>query len=301
MTKPKAATPKPTRPNAHLEERLEAVKKGPGKLLKPKKAKVEATPEAPAPATEPSQAATQSRGYHPNAYGLRIEDGSLGLHAAPGSIIVVEPVVPAKAGLAVFYLKDRPTPIIFDLTRNFRPDQLRSFSAESEIMPTVEVIAPGTGLLGHFAANRIEKVHKIIGIQTPVDAMDAWSGRFPRKLPEFTQCPEGMGEHDMAEASAYPIVRPGETVIFDPSQRDLENAALCVLQWNNGTRDVMQTNRRPINREGKERWFVDPVNRSRHVEPGAVLYASDGPYTETYLREKIVGTVVGILARDLEG
>ena len=63
------------------------------------------------------------------------------------------------------------------------------------------------------------------------------------------------------------------------------------MQWNNGVRDVMLTNLRPVGGMGEDRWWVDPVNR-----PGdRTVYASDGPYDADHLRQKLVGTVVGVL------
>lgn len=253
----------------------------------------------------PEQAtAPQPPGYHPDAYGLRVEDGSLGLHATPGAIVVVEPTIPTKAGLAVFYLKGQAVPAIFDLPRTFDPETVRPYGPGSEVMPVVEAFAPETGALCHIGADRIEKVHRIIGVQTPVDSSTAWRP-MPKRLPEFTQCPVSMGEHVVTDASAYPLIRPGETVIFDPSQRHPENVALFVLEWSNGTRSTLETNLRQAGGQGDARWWVDPVNRpvgdgalERRLHRGArsMLFTSDGPFTEEHLRERIVGRVVGILA-----
>ncbi|MGH1592397.1 hypothetical protein ACRBEV_33300 (plasmid) [Methylobacterium phyllosphaerae] len=307
----KARDQKPTRPNALLEERLEAVRNGKGKLLKPKKAKpvaepaqVVTEPEA-APAAETLPAAAPSRGYHPDAYGLRIADGSLGLHATPGAIVVVEPTVPAKAGIAVFYLKGQPIPAIFDLPRTFDPKTVRPYAPGSEVMPMVEAFAPETGALCRIRADQIEKVHRIIGVQTPVDSSTAWRP-FPKRLPEMAQCPEGMGEHVVSDASMYPLIRPGETVVYDPSQRDPEKVAAFVLEWSSGARAVLETNFRQSGSTGEAYWWVDPVNRpvddaafERRIGRGTLntmLFTSDGPYTEGHLRERIVGRVVGVLA-----
>ncbi len=293
----KARDQKLTRPNAHLEKRLEAVKNGPGKLLKPKKAKAKADTEAAQAQAEPAQTVPSPQGAHPAAYGLRIEDGSLGLHATPGAIVVVEPTIPTKAGLAVFYLKGQPVPAIFDLPRTFNPETLRPWGPGSEVMPVVEAFAPETGAPCHIPANRIEKAHRIIGVQTPVDSSTAWRP-MPKRLPEMAQCPEGMGEHVLADASMYPLIRPGEIVIFDPSQRDPENVAAFVLEWSNGTRSVLETSFRQSGGTGEALWWADPVNRpvSNGTPDQRALFASDGPFTEEHLRSRIVGRVVGILA-----
>lgn len=313
----KAPEQKPTRPNAHLEERFEAVKNGTGKLLKPKKAKAKPEPEptaipavaeaAPAapPVASPRGTIPVPRDAHPGTYGLMVDEGGLGLHAAPGASIIVEPLPPTGAGLAVFYLKDRPGPVIFDLTRNFIPELALPFAPGSEVMPLIEMIEPNTGQFGRLRADKVEKMHRVMGVYTPHDV--ALTQRpFPAKLPEFDTCPEGMGEHYIEDGSAYPLVRPGEVAIFDPSQREPANAGLFVLEWSNGTRNALETNLRPISRDGEEMWFVDPVNRppskaalERRLQQGmhgGPMFASDGPYFEDRLRERIVGRVVGVLA-----
>ncbi|TXM93541.1 hypothetical protein FV222_22235 [Methylobacterium sp. WL103] len=106
-----------------------------------------------------------------------------------------------------------------------------------------------------------------------------------------------MGEQYVKDAGAYPLVRKGETVVFDPSRRELTHGALCVIEWHGGTRDVMLTHFREIGGQGEPQWWVDPVNR---VGAGTV-YASDGPYDADHLRQKMVGTVVGVLVPQREG
>lgn len=305
MTKPKAATPKPSRPNAHLEERSAAVRRGKGKLLKPKGEAAPEAAEAASPSPVPQVRVPMPLTAHPETYGLRVDDSGLGWHAPPGATVMVEPVAPTKAGLAVFYMEGRPNPLIFDLTRNFRPEFAGPFGPGSEVIPLIEVVTPGLGQWGRMRADQVKKMHRVLGIYTPAEVMERYGpGLTP--LPELSECPEGMGEQYVEGSAAYPLVRSDETVVYDPSQREPTDGALCVIQWSGGQRDVLQTNRRPINRDGEERWFVDPVNRPRNTEmmkkqldrnePGITLYASDGPYTVDHLREKIVGTVVGILA-----
>ena len=240
----------------------------------------------------------------PNAYGLQIDANGLGLHAAPGASVLVEPEMPTKAGLAVFYMRGGRGPAIFDLTRDFRPEFARLFSSGSEVMPLIEVVDPVTGEFGRMRADQVGTIHRITGIFTPADIMGEHLF-CPTHLPEIAECLESMGEHYVEGAAAYPLVRPGETVVYDPSRREPTDGALCVLQWSSGTRDVLLTNKRSPNSKGETHWFADPVNRpssrkvmERRQAAGklGLLYASDGPYTEGHLRERIVGTVVGVLA-----
>ncbi|MGU3537736.1 hypothetical protein [Methylobacterium sp. A54F] len=242
-------------------------------------------------------------GAHPGAYGLRVDEHGLGLHAAPSSCVIVEPVMPEGAGLAVFYFKDAAGPVIFDLTHSFIPAFAQPFAPGSEVVPLIEVVQARTGRVGMLSADRIEKLHRIIGVYTPTEV--ALKHRpAPAPLPLMAECPDGMGEQEARTALAYPLVRPGETVVYDPGRRDPIPGALCVLEWNNGTRSILQTNRRAVG-SGGESWWVDPINRPtsaamldrrlRQGLEGGMLYTSDGPYQEDHLREKIVGTVIGIL------
>ena len=242
---------------------------------------------------------------HPGTYGLRIDDSGLGRHAAPGASVIVEPTMPEGAGLAAFYLKGRSGPVIFDLTHHFNPAHAQPFAPGSEVTPLIAVCEPVSGVPRLIDADRVEKIHRVTGIYTPAEILDRWKAA-PAKLPLMAACPEGMGEHYVKDTACYPTVRPGETVVYDPAQRELTSGALCVLEWSNGRRSLLMTNLRPSGGKGELRWWVDPVNRPVGREalerrladnsPGDMLHTSDGPYTADHLRERIVGTVVGILA-----
>lgn len=267
--------------------------------------------EAQAPAA-PAEPAEPVLGYvprapetHPDAYGLRVDEHGAGLRAPPGSTVMVEPVRPTKHGLAVFYRKGRGAEI-WDITDSFRPEMLDR-AAGSELVPMIEVCDPVSGRRGFMDGTTIEKVHRVHGVYVPEDIMQEF-GPLPTDLPTLECVPDGMGEHRVKDAAAYPLVRPGETVIFDPAQRDLETGSLCVLEWRGGGRSVLQTNQRTLGGiEGA--WWVDPVNRPRTQAmadralaksgkgPVPILYASDGPYKADLLAEKILGKVVGILRR----
>lgn len=293
-TAPKHAANKPS-----LAQRAAQSRDAAGRFIKRKT-------EQPVPPLDPTAAlgtVAVPPGTHPDAYGLVVDENGLGLHAAPGARIIVEPVMPAKAGLAVFYMKEQPGPTIFDLTRGFRPEFATPFAPGSEVVPLIEVCEPATGQFGRIRADRVATIHKVRGVFTPAEIM-AQHRTAPAALPEMAECPEGMGTYVVEDAVAYPLARPGETVVYDGMQREPTNGALCILQWNSGSRVAMQTNRRPIGGWDEEGWFAHPVNRpsnsamlKRRLASSApgLWYTSDGPYTEAQMRERIVGTVVGVL------
>ncbi|MCJ2106999.1 hypothetical protein MKK70_16765 [Methylobacterium sp. E-041] len=291
MTKHNAARPQvqPAAVHADQRDRAARLRDASGRFTKSQ----DATPASSAAGGLPAQSATipAPAGAPDDAYALSVNDDSLGLHAAPGSAIVVAPTMPTGAGLAVFYLKGRSGNVVYDLTHGFRPERTIAFAPDSELMPLIEVVVPGTGQTGGLRAEIVEKIHRVVGVYTPVEVADN-APSLPSKLPVLSECPEGMGEQYAYDAAAYPLVRKGETVVYDPSRREPTHGALYVMQWDNGSaRDVMLTNLRKVGGQGEARWWVDPVNR---IGVGT-RYASDGPYDADHLRGKIVGAVVGVL------
>ena len=295
MTKNSTARPQadPTAAHANQRDRAARLRDTAGRFAKGRDddASTPETAALPAPQEAPSRGTVPVSADAPEGtYALEVTGDGLGLHADPGAALIVAPEMPTGAGLAVFYLKGKPGPVVFDLTHYFQPEFAKPFKAGSEVMPLIEVVEPSTGRLGHLSTERVEEIHRVLGIYSDVDLPSKYGPR-PPKLPILSQCPEGMGEQYVKDAGAYPLVRRGETVVYDPARRELTHGALCVMQWNNGVRDVMLTNLRPVGGMGEDRWWVDPVNR-----PGdRTVYASDGPYDADHLRQKLVGTVVGVL------
>lgn len=203
-------------------------------------------------------------GVHPDAYGLVVDENGAGPRCPPGSIVIVEPLPPAGAGLAVFYRKDRP-PTILDLTRNFRPYLLDPVHPDSEVTHTVEAIEPVSGRKGILSISDFEKVHRVIAVNIPPEV--AVRHRVPPSdLPEMEACPEGFGEYLVGTAEAYPVVRLGETVIVNPGQRDPTDGSLFLLQWRNGSRSALMTNFRSAGSTNPPAWWVVPVNRPTNCE-----------------------------------
>ncbi|MCJ2044742.1 hypothetical protein MKK58_09405 [Methylobacterium sp. J-078] len=273
-----------------LRERAERLRDAAGRFIRRPAPNQERPPAGTVPA--PLDA-------HPDAYGLMLDANGAGLRCPPGSSVVVEPVSPTGAGLAIFYRKGGG-PEIWDLTHNFAPGML-DVGDGAEMTPLVEVVEPNSGRRGQINAGSVEKVHRVVGVYMPVEVMDEHRS-LPSDLPLMTECPEGMVLHYADCAAAYPLVRHGETVVVDPSRRDLVDGALCLLEWNNGSRSILQTNHRAVGKGNSPSWWADPINRpgsrqamERLLRDRAMLFMSDGPYSPHRLREKIVGTVVGVL------
>ena len=283
----------PTAAHADQRDRAARLRDTAGRFAKSR----DNAPSAPEPAALPVPQSVPPRGTVPgpadapaDTYALEITGEGLGLHADPGAALIVAPEMPTGAGLAVFYLKGKPDPVVFDLTHSFNPEFARPFAPGSEVVPLIEVVEPGTGKFGGLTTARVEKIHRVIGVYSAVDLPSKYGPRLP-KLPILGECPEGMGEQYVGDEGAYPLVRRNETVVFDPARRELTHGALCVIEWHGGTRDVMLTNLRSVGGQGEPQWWVDPANRVG----SRTRFTSDGPYDADHLCQKIVGTVVGVL------
>ncbi|MCJ2047981.1 hypothetical protein MKK58_26085 [Methylobacterium sp. J-078] len=273
-----------------LRDRAERLRDAAGRFIRRPAPNQERTPARTVPA--PLDA-------HPDAYGLMLDANGAGLRCPPGSSVIVEPVSPTGAGLVVLYRRGGG-PEIWDLTHNFFPGMF-DVGDGAEVTPLVEVVAPHSGRRGQLDARLIEKAHRVVGVYMPVEVMDEHR-RLPPDLLPMTRCPKGMVLHFADCAAAYPLVRHGETVVVDPSRRDLVDGALCLLEWNNGSRSILQTNHRAVGKGNSPSWWADPINRpgsrqamERLLRDRAILFMSDGPYSPDRLREKIVGTVVAVL------
>lgn len=240
---------------------------------------------------------------HPDAYALQISEPGAGLRLPAGCSVMVEPLLPAKAGLAVLYRKNGG-PEVWDLTQNFMPGVFDVPEDDATLTPLVEVIQVTTGRMGWLNTDDFEHAHRVIGIYTPAELIRKAKSCLPADLPLMSVCPDGMGEHLVPDAVLYPLVRPRETVVYDPEKRELVSGGVYVLQWGGGHRNVMQANKRSVG-SATDSWWIDPINRPNlgqltKITPSdciPVAHLSDGPYDPEHLQEKIVGTIVGILER----
>ena len=219
MTNNRTARPLAKLSAAHADQRDRAArlrdtagrfaKSRDGALSAQEPAALPAPPEGPSRGTVPVSADAPE-----GTYALEVTGNGLGLHADPGAALIVAPEMPTGAGLAVFYIKGKPGPVVFDLTHRFQPEFAWPFKAGSEVVPLIEVVEPGTGRLGHLSTERVEMIHRVLGIYSDVDLLSKYGPR-PPKLPILSQCPEGMGEQYVKDAGAYPLVRrarPSSTI-----------------------------------------------------------------------------------------
>ncbi|WP_238273207.1 hypothetical protein, partial [Methylobacterium cerastii] len=121
MSKPNTAARKPNA-TAAFRDRAARLRDTAGRFTKRKATASPAPePERPTSATEQVPASLGTIPAPANAsddaYALMIQGDGLGLHAAPGASLVVEPEMPTGAGLAVFYLKGKVDPVVFDPTQ----------------------------------------------------------------------------------------------------------------------------------------------------------------------------------------
>ncbi len=240
---------------------------------------------------------------HPDAYALRINKDGAGMHAPPGSAVIVEPIPPAPHDLAVAYFKDGGTPSIWHVGNSFRSEFL-DYHPDSEVFPLIELFDPTDGRHGYVDCCSLEKLYRIHSVHVP-DEVRKQFGAPPDSLPVLDVAPEGCRERHVRDACNYPVLRTNDVALVDVSKTTLEHGALCLIAWEGrGDRcSILQTNRRKTGSDGSAPvWWVDPINRprgpgmlERRQRPGGLLWSSDGPYKPEHLQPKIVGTVIGIL------
>lgn len=131
----------------------------------------------------------------------------------------------------------------------------------------------------------------------------------------YDTAPRGWIPHLITDDEAAPILRPGDVVLIDPTQRDPIHRELFVIDYGRGqpgaSRNVveMKCQDHTDGRREFRGWWSHPYNRPRSrdesrrwIEERRRIRFSDGPIDAgnpdgmLYLRTKLVGRVVGLLS-----
>lgn len=137
--------------------------------------------------------------------------------------------------------------------------------------------------------------------------------------PVYDRTPDGCIVHLIGDDDSFPILRAGDFVVVDKSQREPDHAELFLMEYarrhGEKERKIVQLNKRRMNWSGKpanDGWWAVAYNRPRTKEQAEALVAArgvircaDGPYCGDgegyeYLKSKIVGRVVGIFQSDFD-
>lgn len=116
-----------------------------------------------------------------------------------------------------------------------------------------------------------------------------------RALDVYGATPAGCIVHMARDDKDAPHIRAGEWVVVDPSDRDPVRGELFLIEWNGGSRNVMQAVTRRYGHiwNGHGEHFHD-VDRWNLKSIGHSLSLCEGPLDEKHLREKIVGRILGL-------
>ena len=126
-------------------------------------------------------------------------------------------------------------------------------------------------------------------------------------LPVLGVIPAGCFGYVLDDDHSEPVLHEGEFAVIDTNDREPENGALFLIEWNSGEREIVETYTRLISKAGIERpaWWTGQYSRPRTREELDRAIRSgrattvDGPYAKTeFLAEKLIGKVVGVLAPD---
>ncbi|MBD8548673.1 hypothetical protein [Sphingomonas sp. CFBP 8760] len=132
-----------------------------------------------------------------------------------------------------------------------------------------------------------------------------------RAVAVFETLPAGCTAFTVADRDCAPLLRPGDVAVVDPGDRALDDGELYLYRFGRGTarpsQRIQQISLGTALRSDpdRERWFVGPYARPRSRDEvlasaaAGRLVVCDGPFAGAgldYLRDGIVGRVVGILA-----
>jgi len=139
----------------------------------------------------------------------------------------------------------------------------------------------------------------------------------PGALKLFDAVPRGCLVHVAADGSAEPLIRVGEIVIVDPSDRRfVEVPGLFLICWASRGPERYATRRfsfalrevHPGRPPNDDLWWASPYNRprsraaaERDLAMARSIAVSDGPLSAVDMIDQIVGRVVGIYAPSRSG
>jgi len=132
-------------------------------------------------------------------------------------------------------------------------------------------------------------------------ASEVVAGREYRALMMLHTLPRGCVGVSVFDDDGEPHLKKGEVAVVDPEDREPANGELFLIRWEGGREAFVSVKERegcwmigapghPWARAGKPRPMDQAVRLAQRF--GAV----DGPIRPDYLREKLVGRVMGIMA-----
>ena len=116
----------------------------------------------------------------------------------------------------------------------------------------------------------------------------------------YDQLPDGCFAHEVADSDNMPHLRPGDFVVVDSWDREPAHGELSLIRWKSG-RSASVTLTTWLDR--KECWAVGgtrPAFIAERAGAGMIptCVAADYGYRTDYMREVIVGRIVGIYQPD---
>lgn len=126
----------------------------------------------------------------------------------------------------------------------------------------------------------------------------------PRGLTIMDEAPDGCIAYAVSNDRAAPHVRSGDKAVIDLADRVPFEGRMYLVRWSK-RHDLVELYRSSFIKSASEDeflWFVKPLNSPRTWEEaqswmkaGRAVPASDGPYTDSQIREKLTGRVVGVI------
>ncbi len=113
----------------------------------------------------------------------------------------------------------------------------------------------------------------------------------------YDTLPDGMATHFVTDGRNEPMLRSGEVLVIDPSDCDPMHGELFAVQWKSGKLPSVELT---TWLDRKDCWAIGGIQPAFVAErAGATAipacYVGDYGYRTEYMREVILGRVIGIL------
>jgi len=112
----------------------------------------------------------------------------------------------------------------------------------------------------------------------------------------YDQVPAGLAAYPVTNNHHAPLLRAGDWVIYDPTDREAVHGELYVLRWQSGDRIPQVVE---VGLQKEDRWAVGA--RHRGVNAKELVFGNigeivgDSGYRAAQLTERFLGRVVGLL------
>lgn len=239
----------------------------------------------------------------PDAYAVKCEGDCMAPEILDGDVAVVSPAVPVERGMIVtINFKDGGRGSIKRLLSDLPPPAGKG--DEIERMLAFEMLFPPKKLLAR--SSKIEVMQACVGVYRGKEYISL------APLTRLEKLPRGHSTFVLRDDGFSPALRGGDFAVIDTRRREPVNGQL--VHYRSGKHEAIVRLELPpqsayrsskkVEAEHPRPWWLLGYGRQRLINwqpddhrfaPYGYLSMSDGPLSEKFLRQRIVGHVVGVL------